>query len=103
MRTLRIADMLHDTRQTLSDERGMAMIMVVGTASVLAIIVAVIAVQSIANLRQAGNERLFERALHVADAGVDHTLFKLRQAKEQKLPEYTTGETIPAGGFASVA
>src|SRR5215210_7540048 len=85
-----------------TDERGMALIMVVGTASVLAIITAVIAVQSISNLRQAGTERTYERSLHVADAGVDQMLFRIRQQKQEDQTDLTTGEPTP-GPFASVA
>jgi hypothetical protein len=80
----------------------MALIMVVGTASVLAIITSVIAVQSISNLRQAGTERAFERSLHVADAGVDHMLFRIRQQKQASQTDLTTGEVLPASPFASV-
>jgi len=79
----------------------MALIMVVGTASVLAIITSIIAVQSISNLRQAGTERAFERSLHVADAGVDHMLFLIRQQKQANQTDLTTGETTPPV-FASV-
>jgi hypothetical protein len=80
----------------------MALIMVVGTASVLAIITAVIAVQSVSNLRQAGTERAFERSLHVADSGVDHMLFRIRQQKQTDQTDLTTGEVLPASPFASV-
>lgn len=79
----------------------MALIMVVGTASVLAIITSIIAVQSISNLRQAGTERAYERSLHVADAGVDHMLFLIRQQKQANQTDLTTGETTPPV-FASV-
>src|SRR5215210_8761481 len=78
-----------------TDERGMAMIMVIGTASVLAIITAVIAVQSISNLRQAGTERAFERSLHVADAGVDQMLYRIKKQKKEDQTNYTTGEPTP--------
>lgn len=81
----------------LGDERGMALIMVVGTASVLSIISSVIAVQSISNLRQNATERTFERALHVSEAGVDDLLFRLRETEGA----YDTGETAPSS-FASV-
>ena len=80
----------------------MAMIMVIGTASVLAIITAVIAVQSISNLRQAGNERAFERSLHVADAGVDQMLYLIKKQKKESQTNYTTGESTPPA-FTSVA
>lgn len=80
----------------------MALIMVIGTASVLAIITAVIAVQSVSNLRQAGTERMYERSLHVADAGVDHMLFLIRQQKQADQTDLTTGEVLPASPFASV-
>ena len=77
----------------------MALIMVIGTASVLAIITAVIAVQSISNLRQAGTERAFERSLHVADAGVDHMLFLIRQQKQEDpttdFDDYDTVDVAP--------
>ena len=79
----------------------MALIMVIGTASVLAIITGVIAVQSVSNLRQAGNERTFERSLHVADAGVDHMLFLIKQEKQENHADLSTGEPTP-GTFASV-
>ncbi len=79
----------------------MALIMVIGTAGVLAIITGVIAVQSVSNLRQAGTERAFERSLHVADAGIDHMLFRIRQQKQADQTDLTTGEPTP-GPFASV-
>ena len=78
----------------------MALIMVIGTASVLAIITAVIAVQSISNLRQAGTERAFERSLHVADAGVDHMLFLIKQEKQENQSDLTTGEPTPDATYS---
>jgi len=78
----------------------MALIMVVGTASVLAIITSIIAVQSISNLRQAGTERAFERSLHVADAGVDHMLFLIRQRKQAYQTDLTTGEPTPDASYS---
>jgi hypothetical protein len=79
----------------------MALIMVIGTASVLGIITSVIAVQSISNLRQAGTERAFERSLHVADAGVDHMLFLIRQQKQEDQTDFDDYDTVdfapPAG------
>ena len=78
----------------------MALIMVIGTASVLGIITAVIAVQSVSNLRQAGNERTFERSLHVADAGVDHMLFLIKQQKQEDQTHLTTGEPAPDASYS---
>jgi len=76
----------------MANERGVAMITVMGVAGVLFGATSLIAVQGINNLRQASGERLFEQALHVADAGVDRTLFEVRETKGT----YTTGETTPA-------
>ncbi len=79
------------------DERGIAMIMVIGISSIMAIVTTVIVTQSINGLRGAGSERRYEQALHVADAGIDHQLFKLRDSSGS----YHTGETVPAS-FSSV-
>jgi hypothetical protein len=83
-------------RRLLPDDRGTSMVLVIGIGAVLSIIAAVMAAQSINNLRQAGNERRYEQALHVADAGIDDSLYRLSQTGGA----YFTGEAVPAP-FAS--
>ncbi len=73
------------------------MITVIGVSSILVIVTLIIVTQSISGLRGAGLERLYEQALHVADAGIDHELFKLKGSGGT----HTTGETLPAS-FATV-
>ena len=62
-----------------ADEAGVAMIMVVGMAGVMFTFIVLIAVRSVNDLGQVRSERLFEQTLHVADSGIDHTLFRLRE------------------------
>ena len=68
----------------------MALITVMGVAGVLGVLMTTVAVQAITNLRQVSGERIWEQALHVGEAGVDHTLFRLRNDRG-----YDTGETFP--------
>jgi hypothetical protein len=65
-----------------TDERGIALVTVIGVAGILFILTTLVAVQSVNNLSQAGRERRFEQALHVADAGIDHTLFEIVKDKD---------------------
>ena len=67
--------------RTLRNDKGVAMVMVLGVAGVLAILAIVVSVQSVVNLQQAGNERAFEQALQNADAGIDRGLYLIKSTK----------------------
>lgn len=73
------------------EERGFAMVAVLLMSVILFIVAATITARSLSDYDQVRSERLFQRALQVADAGVDGTLFKLGPN-----PAYTTGEILPA-------
>jgi hypothetical protein len=61
-----------------SDERGVAMIVVIGLGAALAVLVTSLTVLAVNNLRQAGLQGRGEQALHAADASLDWVLEELR-------------------------
>lgn len=75
-------------------EGGMALITVIGIAGVLAILTTTIAVRSVNDLKQSGRQRRFEQALHAAESGIDHAMFKISKDKN-----YSNASSLPA--FAS--
>lgn len=83
------------------DQRGIALVSVVGIASILLVLVTILAFQSVTNLRQVGTESRYEKAVQVADAGVDAILFRLDVAERAGTPWATTEPAPPA--FTSVA
>ena len=66
-------------RRIHRDERGVALITVMGLAGILFVITTTIAVQSLTNLQQAGGERRYEQTIQVADAGLERALFELNK------------------------
>ncbi|HVE76585.1 MAG TPA: hypothetical protein VND22_07460 [Actinomycetota bacterium] len=91
----------------LRNEDGMSMIMVIGMAGIFAVVLAVLTSTSINGLRQVRRERQSEQSLHVADSGIDHTLFKLTQNRTATVDGHTpttwnTGEQLPSSAFADV-
>ena len=66
-------------RRFHKDERGVALITVMGLAGILFVITTTIAVQSLNNLRQAGGEKRYEQTIQVADAGLERALFELNK------------------------
>lgn len=79
------------TRRQVADERGIAMVSVVGMSAILFAIAAVVMTRNISDYNQVRSDRRFEQAIQVADSGVDHTLYKVGAT-----PSYTTGETLPS-------
>ena len=79
------------------DESGLAMITVIGIATILFAVATTMFVQTMTNLGMATQEESFEQSIQVADAGVEEALFQLN-----KLETWNTGETLPAS-FASRA
>ncbi|MGH2729368.1 MAG: hypothetical protein ACRDJI_02040, partial [Actinomycetota bacterium] len=67
------------SRLRVSDERGLALISVIGIGSVLLGLTAIIAVQSVNNLSQARQQKYFEQAIQVADMGINDSLFRLSE------------------------
>ncbi len=91
----------------LRNEDGMSMIMVVGMAGIFAVVLAVLTSTTINGLRQVRIERQSEQSLHVADSGIDHTLFKLTQNRTATIDghvpmTWNTGEQLPPTAFADV-
>lgn len=80
-------------RRRLADERGIAMVSVVGMSAILFAIAAIVMSRNFSDYNQVRSDRRFEQAIQVADSGVDHTLFKVGAT-----PTYTTGETLPDFG-----
>src|SRR5688572_31070147 len=85
-------------RRRLTDERGIAMVSVVGMSAILFAIAAIVMTRNISDYNQVRHDRRFEQAIQVADSGVDHTLFKVGAAQT-----YTTGETVPDFGGDTAA
>src|SRR5687768_8372368 len=85
-------------RRHSADERGIALVSVVGMSAILFAIAAIVMTRNISDYNQVRNDRRFEQAIQVADSGVDHTLFKV--GAEQT---YTTGETVPDFGGDAAA
>jgi hypothetical protein len=81
------------TRGRCSDERGIAMVSVVGMSAILFGFATIVMTRSISDYNQVRHDRRFEQAIQVADSGVDHMLFKLGTDLT-----YTTGETVPDFG-----
>jgi hypothetical protein len=79
----------------LRDEEGMSMVLVVMIGMVVFILVAVMAARSLSSLNEVRHDRQWERALHVAESGIDHTLHKLTDDRD-----FNTGEILPVS-FAS--
>lgn len=77
-------------RRSRSDERGVAMITVIGVSATLLVFATVIASQGINNMRQTRRQRVDEQALHVADAGFEWALFKIAED-----PTFNTGQIVP--------
>jgi hypothetical protein len=77
-------------RRSLHDERGIAMVSVVGMSAILFAIAAIVMTRNFSDYNQVRSDRRFEQAIQVADSGVDHTLFKVGANTA-----YTTGETVP--------
>lgn len=72
------------------DERGLAMPMVIIAIMLVFLFGAILTARSVADQNQVSGLRLWEQALHAADAAVDHALFRLTEDRA-----YTTGETLP--------
>jgi hypothetical protein len=70
----RIASIL---RRVGTDERGIAMISVTLVGVVVAGIVAVLALNTMRNYRETGQERLYSEALVVAESGIEDAVFEL--------------------------
>jgi len=83
-------------RRLSADERGIAMVSVVGMSAILFSIAAVIFTRNLSDYNQVRSDRRFEQAIQVADSGVDHTLFKVGAN-----PSYTT-EPAELGGDPDV-
>lgn len=77
-------------RRQSADERGIAMVTVVGMSAILFSIAAVIFTRNLSNYNQVRGDRRFEQAIQVADSGVDHALFKVGAD-----PTYNTGDPEP--------
>lgn len=86
MRVL-ISSIPSSARRQTSDERGIAMVSVVGMSAILFAIAAIVMTRNVSDYNQVRSDRRFEQAIQVADSGVDHTLFKVGQN-----PSYTTGD-----------
>src|SRR5690349_10209598 len=86
------------------DERGIALITVMGIAGILFVVTTTIALQSFNNLKQVGNERRFEQSIQVADAGIEQGLFELNKNPDApaNLTVVTPTTTTPAAERASV-
>jgi hypothetical protein len=89
--------MFGSSRLRVSEERGLALISVIGIGSVLLGLTAIVAVQSVNNLSQARHQKYFEQAIQVADMGINDTLFRLSENED-----YDTGEPKPPN-FANTA
>ena len=83
--------------RSLDNDRGMALIVVMGTSLVLFILATVIVTRSLNDQRQVRRQRLHEQAIHVADAGLERGLYQLEQDAT-----YFKGPDAPVGGFANV-
>lgn len=81
----------------LRDQDGMSMVMVVLVGMVVFVLVAVMAARSLSSLNEVRHDRQWERTLHVAESGIDHTLFKINDDRD-----FNTGEVLPPS-FASAA
>jgi hypothetical protein len=77
-------------RIRLRDEHGATLIVVMIVGTIGALLAVVIGTRSVADLRQVGDDRQWEQALHVADSAVDDTLSHLWDDGT-----YSTGETLP--------
>jgi hypothetical protein len=65
-------------REASCNERGVAMIVVIGLGAALSVLVTAVTVLAVNNLRQAGLQGRGEQALHSADASLDWVLEELR-------------------------
>jgi hypothetical protein len=86
-------------RRFKKNERGVALITVMGMAGVLFVITTTIAIQSLNNLRQAGGEKRYEQTIQVADAGLERGLFELNKTTPN-LPSTTFSTTTFASASA---
>lgn len=85
-------------RRHSADERGIALVSVVGMSAILFAIAAIVMTRNISDYNQVRSDRRFEQAIQVADSGVDHMLFKVGAT-----PTYTTGQTVPDFGGDTAA
>lgn len=82
--------------QFRTDEEGLALITVILVGMVVFVIGVVMVNRVVSDLNLARHDREWQRALHVADAGIDHALFQLSENQG-----FDTGENTPA--FPSLA
>src|ERR671915_377484 len=74
-----------------NDEQGIALVSVALVSAILFLLASVMLTRGIVDIGQTGREARWERALHVAEAGIDHAVFQLDQDEA-----WDTGETAPA-------
>ena len=90
-------ELMRRLRLASSDERGIAMIIVILIAAILFVLTTIVAARSITDFNRVSGDQRNEQSLFVAEAGMNRTLYKILADQT-----YNTGEAAPAS-FASEA
>lgn len=104
--------MWHKRFQAMRDDEGVAMVLVVGFTITMALLLAVAFSITTTSLRSARQHTNFERAISVAEAGIDQTMGRLQHQYDVNRGDWPipssadpdcTGSPITAGAFTTDA